>query len=58
MDRAAIGCQIGGVSIRIPKKPKQIVSEFGGHIIDINSDGRGGLCGVECVDIMSKLQVI
>lgn len=36
MDRAAIRGEIGGVLVGILKEPKEIIGEFGGHVVYIN----------------------
>lgn len=36
MHRTTIRGQIGGLLIRIPEQPKQIIRKLGGHVIDIN----------------------
>lgn len=37
---ATVGGEIGGISVGIYKKPKQIVGEFGGHVVDVNPKGK------------------
>ena len=40
MDGAAIGGEIGGVSVRVPEQPEQIVGELARHLVHVNPNRR------------------